>query len=71
VAVLLTTQYLLEAEELAGAVAVLHGGRIVAEGTPAEVKSGLGVSSLDEAFLALTAAAGNTAENMAATEVNR
>ena len=55
VTVLLTTQYLLEAEQLADSVAVLHHGRIVAEGTAAELKSGLGVASLDEVFLALTA----------------
>jgi len=36
--VLLTTQYLDEADELASRVAVLDGGRIVAEGTPDELK---------------------------------
>ncbi|TQL46625.1 ABC-2 type transport system ATP-binding protein [Homoserinimonas aerilata] len=36
--VLLTTQYLDEADELADRVAVLDNGRIVAEGTPAELK---------------------------------
>jgi len=54
VTVLLTTQYLAEAEQLADHVAVLHRGSIVAEGTAAQLKSGLGVASLDEAFLALT-----------------
>ncbi|HLT83763.1 MAG TPA: ATP-binding cassette domain-containing protein [Phototrophicaceae bacterium] len=38
VTVLLTTQYLEEADALADRVAVLHGGRIVGEGTPAELK---------------------------------
>jgi ABC-2 type transport system ATP-binding protein len=38
VTVLLTTQYLEEADQLAHVVAVLDGGRIVAEGTPAELK---------------------------------
>ena len=37
--ILLTTQYLDEADQLANRVAVLDGGRIVAEGTPAELKS--------------------------------
>jgi ABC-2 type transport system ATP-binding protein len=55
VTVLLTTQYLAEAEQLADHIAVLHQGRIVAEGTAGELKSGLGVASLDEVFLALTA----------------
>ncbi|MDH6181793.1 ABC-2 type transport system ATP-binding protein [Microbacteriaceae bacterium SG_E_30_P1] len=36
--VLLTTQYLDEADELAGRIAVLDGGRIVADGTPDELK---------------------------------
>jgi ABC-2 type transport system ATP-binding protein len=39
VSVLLTTQYLEEADQLAHRVGVLDGGRIVAEGTPAELKS--------------------------------
>ena len=55
VTVLLTTQYLMEAEQLAGDVAVLHQGRIVAQGTPGQLKSALGAASLDEVFLALTA----------------
>jgi ABC-2 type transport system ATP-binding protein len=57
VTVLLTTQYLAEAEQLADNVAVLHQGRIVAEGTAGELKSSLGVASLDEVFRALTASA--------------
>ena len=36
--VLLTTQYLDEAEQLADRIAVLHEGRIIAEGTLAELK---------------------------------
>ena len=36
--VLLTTQYLEEADALADRVAVLDGGRVVAEGSPAELK---------------------------------
>src|SRR5487761_388177 len=54
VTVLLTTQYLAEAEQLADRVAVLHQGRIVAEGTVGELKSNLGAASLDEVFHALT-----------------
>jgi ABC-2 type transport system ATP-binding protein len=38
VTIFLTTQYLDEADELAHRIAVLDGGRIVAEGTPAELK---------------------------------
>ena len=36
--VLLTTQYLEEADELADRIAVLDGGRVVADGTPDELK---------------------------------
>jgi ABC-2 type transport system ATP-binding protein len=39
VTVLLTTQYLDEADQLADRIAVLDQGRIVAEGTPDELKS--------------------------------
>jgi ABC-2 type transport system ATP-binding protein len=60
VTVLLTTQYLAEAEQLADHVAVLHRGGIVAEGTADELKSAVGAASLDEVFLALTAAPDNT-----------
>jgi ABC-2 type transport system ATP-binding protein len=39
--VFLTTQYLEEADRLADAIAILHGGRIVASGTPDELKATL------------------------------
>ena len=39
VTILLTTQYLDEADQLADRIAVLDQGRIVAEGTPAELKN--------------------------------
>ncbi|MBF6507527.1 ATP-binding cassette domain-containing protein [Nocardia farcinica] len=39
VTIFLTTQYLEEADQLADRIAVLDGGRIVAEGTAAELKS--------------------------------
>jgi ABC-2 type transport system ATP-binding protein len=37
--VFLTTQYLEEADRLAGQIAILHAGRIVASGTPDELKA--------------------------------
>jgi ABC-2 type transport system ATP-binding protein len=40
--VLLTTQYLEEADQLAGRIALLTAGRVVAEGTPGELKARVG-----------------------------
>jgi ABC-2 type transport system ATP-binding protein len=39
---LLTTQYLDEADQLAGRIAVIDGGRVIAEGTPTELKASVG-----------------------------
>ncbi|XVV16156.1 ABC transporter ATP-binding protein [Actinoplanes sp. CA-131856] len=49
--VLLTTQYLDEAEQLADRIAILHEGRIAVDGTPAEVKELH--PTLEDAFLAV------------------
>src|SRR5580693_5806375 len=43
---LLTTQYLEEADRLADRVCVIDGGRVTAEGTPAELKATAGASWL-------------------------
>ncbi|RYU10191.1 ABC transporter ATP-binding protein [Nocardioides iriomotensis] len=60
--VLLTTQYLDEAEQLADRIAILHGGRIIADGTLAELKRLLPPAtveyvekqpSLEDVFLAI------------------
>ncbi|PWR08083.1 daunorubicin/doxorubicin resistance ABC transporter ATP-binding protein DrrA [Micromonospora sicca] len=40
--VLLTTQYLDEADQLAGRIAVVDHGRVIAEGTPGELKASVG-----------------------------
>ncbi|BDI21353.1 ABC transporter ATP-binding protein [Herbiconiux sp. L3-i23] len=61
--VLLTTQYLEEAEQLADRIAILHQGRIIVDGTLAELKKLLPAATveyvekqptLEEVFLALT-----------------
>ncbi len=48
--VFLTTQYLEEADQLAGRVGIIDGGRIVAEGTPAELKAQVGEPTLNVAL---------------------
>jgi len=45
--VLLTTQYLEEADRLASRVAVVDHGRVIAEGTPAALKADLGATVLE------------------------
>jgi ABC-2 type transport system ATP-binding protein len=45
--VLLTTQYLEEADRLANTLAVLDHGRVIAEGTPEELKANLGATVLE------------------------
>jgi daunorubicin/doxorubicin transport system ATP-binding protein len=44
--VLLTTQYLDEADQLADRIAVVDRGRSIAEGTPGQLKAGIGSGSL-------------------------
>jgi ABC-2 type transport system ATP-binding protein len=51
VTVLLTTHYLDEADKLAGFLAIVDRGRVVAEGDPERLKRELGADSLDEVYL--------------------
>ena len=44
--VLLTTQYLEEADQLASRIAVIDNGRVIAEGTPGQLKSSVGAGSV-------------------------
>jgi ABC-2 type transport system ATP-binding protein len=44
---LLTTQYLDEADQLAGRIAVIDGGRVIAEGTPDELKAAVGGAHIE------------------------
>ncbi|MEV8149571.1 ATP-binding cassette domain-containing protein [Arthrobacter sp. NPDC080073] len=70
--VLLTTQYLDEAEQLADRIAILHHGRIIANGTLAELKQLLPPAkveyvekqpTLEDIFLALVGNEGNVASS--------
>jgi ABC-2 type transport system ATP-binding protein len=45
--ILLTTQYLEEADALASQIVLLKAGRVIAEGTPRELKATLGASWID------------------------
>ena len=45
--VLLTTQYLEEADQLADRIAVIDRGQVIAEGTPAELKASIGIAALE------------------------
>ena len=62
--VLLTTQYLDEADQLAERIAVVDHGRVIAEGTPAELKASTGPAAL---HLRL----GDAAQRMRAEQVLR
>jgi ABC-2 type transport system ATP-binding protein len=74
--VLLTTQYLDEAEQLADRIAILHQGRIIANGTLAELKRLLPPAkveyvekqpTLEEVFLAIVGATGRDGDALAMT----
>jgi ABC-2 type transport system ATP-binding protein len=74
--VLLTTQYLDEAEQLADRIAILHEGTIIQNGTLAELKALLPAAeveyvekqpSLEDVFLSLVGAAGATPSTPATT----
>jgi ABC-2 type transport system ATP-binding protein len=55
--VFLTTHYMDEAERVAQRIAVIDHGRIVATGSPGQLKEQTETESLEEAFLALTGTA--------------
>ncbi len=68
VTVFLTTHYMDEAERVAQRIAIIDHGKIVASGTPQELKDQTGKQSLEEAFLALT---GSTIRDEAATSADQ
>ena len=54
VTVFLTTHYMDEAERVAHRVGIIDHGKLVAQGTPREIKDQTGTESLEDAFLKLT-----------------
>ncbi len=68
VTVFLTTHYMEEADRVAHRIAIIDHGRIVAQGTPAELKAQTGAETLETAFLALT---GTTIRDEAATAADQ
>ncbi len=47
--VLVTTHYMLEADEICDRIAIINHGKLVAEGTPTEIKHGFGAAAVTEA----------------------
>ncbi|OXS62717.1 ABC transporter ATP-binding protein [Cohnella sp. CIP 111063] len=67
ITVFLTTQYLEEADQLADTISVIDGGRIVATGTPAELKARVGEEVIElrdrnEALLRTVSTSGTIAD---------
>jgi ABC-2 type transport system ATP-binding protein len=54
VTVFLTTHYMDEAEKVADRIAIIDHGKIVAQGSPDELKQQTSTDSLEEAYLSLT-----------------
>ena len=68
VTVFLTTHYMDEADRVAQRIAVIDHGKIVAQGSPQELKQQTSRDSLEEAFLALT---GSTIRDEAASSTDQ
>lgn len=68
VTVFLTTHYMDEAERVAQRIAIIDHGKIVAQGSPQQLKEQTGTDSLEGAFLALT---GSTIRDETATAADQ
>lgn len=68
VTVFLTTHYMDEADRVAQRIAVIDHGKIVAQGSPRELKEQTGAESLEAAFLSLT---GSTIRDESATAADQ
>lgn len=54
ITIFFTTHYMDEADRVAQRIAIIDQGKIVASGTPQELRAQTGTTSLEDAFLALT-----------------
>ncbi len=70
VTVFLTTHYMEEADKMADRVVIIDHGKIMASGTPNELKKSTSTNSLEEAFLKLTGSA-IRADEASSTDVLR
>ncbi len=52
--VILTTHYMEEAEELCDRVGIIDYGKLIALGTPSQLKAKFGAKNLEEIFIQLT-----------------
>jgi ABC-2 type transport system ATP-binding protein len=52
--IILTTQYMEEAEELCDRVAIIDRGKLIALGTPKQLKEKYAAQNLEDVFLQLT-----------------
>jgi len=68
ITVFFTTHYMEEAERVAGRIAIIDHGKIIAEGSAQELKNKTNTQSLEDAFLALT---GKTIRDEGGTAVER
>jgi ABC-2 type transport system ATP-binding protein len=68
ITVFLTTHHMEEAERVAHRIGIIDHGRIVAQGTPAELKARTNSETLEMAFLALT---GTTIREEEASNIDR
>jgi ABC-2 type transport system ATP-binding protein len=66
--VFFTTHYMEEAEKIAKRIAIIDHGKIIATGSPMELKKQTGTESLEEAFLKLT---GNVMRDEDASSLDR
>ena len=65
--VFFTTHYMEEADKIAQKIAIIDHGKIISQGTSAELKQQTKTNSLEEAFLALT---GTTIRDEAASNID-